>query len=742
MVRNTEGPAGRIGELVRRKGGPLRSLAFDIRLHPNHHQAYFTMRSEHGLWSNWGLYPREAGTLWSPGGEGEVRELTSTRSGWTPRGNGRSYGDASLGGRMISGLGLEEVFELNEADGSLRCSAGLLLDEVLLRIVPRGFFLPVSPGTRLVSIGGAVAGDIHGKNHHVDGSFSAFVDELLIVTGDGRTVRCSRTEFPDLFWATCGGMGLTGFILEATFRLRPITSSYIRQRSIRCGDLNELFERFEEHKDATYNVAWIDLMARGQHQGRSLLLLGEHADASELAGSKALDPLKPHGRIRVKVPFFFPGFVLSPFTVKVFNWLYYHRVSATGSTGLVHYAPYFHPLDAVGEWNRIYGRKGFVQYQFVVPLAGGRELMSEVLETLRRNGMVSFLAVLKRFGPGEPKALMSFPTEGYTLALDIPLRAKTLEVLEQLDQRVIEAGGRIYLVKDARMSASTMQKTYPRLEQFRQVTEQYGQGRYTTALSERLGLTGTAAKQPAFDPHRVLILGAGSDIATALARQFALKGHSLIFAMRDITAAQALADAMQKETGVACIAKAFDAEELQGHVGFYASLDPRPGIVVCAFGVLPDQVEAQDLPGGGLRSIAVNYTGAVSILEEAARDLEARGTGCIIGISSVAGDRGRASNYFYGSAKAGFTAYLSGLRNRLHSMGVHVLTVKPGFVRTRMTEGLPLPAPLTASPEQAAQGIYRAFKARRNTVYVLGRWRWIMLIITLLPEGIFKRLRL
>lgn len=231
-------------------------------------------------------------------------------------------------------------------------------------------------------------------------------------------------------------------------------------------------------------------------------------------------------------------------------------------------------------------------------------------------------------------------------------------------------------------------------------------------------------------------------MATALAWAFARKGHPLVLALRDTAAGERLATAIRQGTGQPCSVVAFDAERTGDHAAFYAGLNPRPGIVVCAFGFLPDQAAAQDEAGGGLRTMAVNYTGAVSILEEAARDLEGRGTGSIIGISSVAGDRGRASNYFYGSAKAGFTAYLSGLRNRLHPSGVHVLTVKPGFVRTAMTAGLPLPAPLTASAEQAARGIMRAWGKRRNTAYVLGRWRWIMLVITLIPEGIFKRLKL
>jgi decaprenylphospho-beta-D-ribofuranose 2-oxidase len=697
------------------------------------------MRSEHGLWSNWGLWPKLAGTAWWPRNGSELETLVRGRAGLTPRGNGRSYGDASLGRRMVNAMAMEPLFDLDRATGLLRCGAGLLLDEVLLRTVPEGYFLPVTPGTRLVSIGGAIAGDIHGKNHHVDGCFSDFVESMVLVTGDGCRVRCSSNELPELFRATCGGMGLTGIIEEATLRLRPISSAYIRQRSIKCRGLEELFRAFEEQREATYSVAWIDLLSRPV---RSVLLLGEHAQATELRGAAARAPLKTHGPARLRVPFTFPGFVLSPFTVRLFNLLYWNKASGRGVEKLVHYAPYFHPLDAVHGWNKIYGRRGFVQYQFVVPLVGGREVMEGILDELRREGMVSFLAVLKRFGPAHPEALMSFPMEGYTLALDIPLRQRTLEVLERLDQRVAAAGGRLYLAKDARMAAATVQRTYPRLGRFREVVAQYGQGRFTSALAERLDLQAEPLASVPFDPLRVLLLGAGSGMATALAWEFARKGHPLVLALRDTAAGEKLAEAIRQGTGQPCNVVAFDAERTAGHAAFYAGLSPRPGIVVCAFGLLPDQASAQDEPGGGQRTMAVNYTGAVSILEEAARDLEGRGTGCIIGISSVAGDRGRASNYFYGSAKAGFTAYLSGLRNRLHPSGVHVLTVKPGFVRTAMTAGLPLPAPLTASAEQAAKGIMRAWGKRRNTVYVLGRWRWIMLVITLLPEGIFKRLKL
>ncbi|MCB9168848.1 MAG: SDR family oxidoreductase [Flavobacteriales bacterium] len=698
--------------------------------------------AERRRWSNWGNFPWITGRLAYPTSDAEVGEQLAATSGCTPRGNGRSYGDASLGRHMISGLSLPDHFHLDTEAGMLTCGAGMLLDAILLRIVPKGFFLPVTPGTRLVSIGGAVAADVHGKNHHVDGSLCAFVEELEVMTGDGRVLRCSRLVEPELFWSTCGGMGLSGMVLRVRLRLKRIATAYIRQRSIKCRDLGELFARFEEHKGATYSVAWVDLTASGRSAGRSILLLGEHAALDELPQRLDHHPLRTHGPQRIGVPFFFPSWVLRPWSVRIFNLLYNARMRGRDRTGLVHYGPYFHPLDAVGDWNRIYGRNGFIQYQFVVPLKDGRTVMSTVLTELRKHGLISFLTVLKRFGPGEPRAPLSFPMEGYTLSLDIPVRPGMEAVLERIDALVVAAGGRIYLAKDARCPGRDLGRMYPELPRFRKTVIRYGSHNFTSHLAERMDILGTSARAPGPDPRRVLVLGAGSDAATALARVFAAHGHPLVLAGRDLPALEALASRITEEHEVDCHAVAFDAEAVKDHAAFYAAQDPRPGIVVCAFGWLPDQGLAEERPEMGLRAITVNYTGAVSILEEAARDLEQRGAGCIIAFSSVAGDRGRASNYFYGSAKAGLTAYLSGLRNRLFASGVHVLTVKPGFMRTRMTAGMPLPGLLTADPDRVARQVYTAYRRKRNVIYTLGRWRWLMCVIRLIPEGLFKRLHL
>lgn len=697
------------------------------------------MRTEQGRFSNWGNFPVRTGSSFVPESVQEVKDLLGREGRFTPRGNGRSYGDASLGARMLDGRALPENYALDAEMGTVTCGAGMLLDELLLRMVPEGFFLPVSPGTRLITVGGAIAADIHGKNHHVDGSISAHVLEMRIVTGDGREVGCSPEVEPELFWSTMGGMGLTGMITSATIALKRIGSAYIRQRSIKCRNLSELFERFVEHADATYSVAWIDLLATGGKLGRSLLLLGEHEPLEGLPAKLRRDPLRVHGKALLGVPFFFPAFALSNLTVRVFNMLYYGKQFKAERESIVHYGPYFHPLDIIRDWNRIYGRRGFLQYQIVVPLEGGEARMRTVIEELSKARVASFLAVLKRFGPGNEKSPMSFPMEGFTLALDIPRSEGVFAVLDRIDALVAEAGGRIYLAKDARMSRETLRATYPGLPDFQRAVAREGQGRFTSALAERIALRNNEMDNPRFDPRTVLILGATSDIAAAMAERFARDGHPLLLAGRDMDKLRAMAETIGRAHGVVCVPMEFDAVRTEGHRAFYERLDPRPGIVVCAFGELPDQVKAQEDPALALHSIQVNYSGAVSILEFAAADLEARNTGHIIGISSVAGDRGRASNYVYGSAKAGFTAYLSGLRHRLFKSGVPVLTVKPGFVRTRMTEGLPLPAPLTATAEQAAAAIIKAMKRKRNTVYVLGRWRMVMFVVRNLPESIFKR---
>ena len=465
------------------------------------------MRAERGRWSNWGLFPEIPGTVEFPGDAADVASLLTKDHTWIPRGNGRCYGDASLAPYMMSGLDLRSVSALDEERGTLTCSAGELLSTILERIVPRGFFLPVTPGTRFITVGGAIAADVHGKNHHKEGNFSAFVDEITMVTGDGTTHVCGPSREADLFHATCGGMGLTGMIISATFRLKRIETAYITQRSERCKDLATLLDRFESTMDTTYSVAWIDLMASGGKQGRSVLLLGEHARVEELSSSKKAKALSVGGTGKLSVPFFFPAWVLGPWSVRIFNTLFYHKPSSNG-TRVVHYTPYFYPLDAILHWNRIYGRRGFLQYQFVLPLSAGRDGLLELIEMIRSERLGSFLAVLKRFGPEDQLKPLTFPIAGYTLALDIAQHQRVFPILDRIDERVAAMGGRIYLAKDARMKSGLLPRTYDRLAEFRDTAARASSGKFSSAQSDRLHLTSPTKMGTAFDAKRVLILGA------------------------------------------------------------------------------------------------------------------------------------------------------------------------------------------------------------------------------------------
>ena len=429
--------------------------------------------------SGWGRYPEVDAEVRLLHSESELQDMLDRRSGpWLASGCRRAYGDAGLGELLVDTRNFDHLLSFDESTGILTCNAGATLDELIEVFLPRGWFLPVTPGTRYVTVGGAIAADIHGKNHHIDGCFSEFVDWLEVIVADGRTVRCSRRDESELFHATCGGMGLTGIILRAQLRLRRVESAWIQQRSIACTNLEEVLAAFDRHREATYSVAWIDCLAKGADLGRSILMTGEHLPDGDLN--------VPHLR-RPGVPIDLPGWVLNRTTVRAFNRLYYARGSGR-SVDRVPYTSFFHPLDAIANWNRIYGRRGFLQYQFVVPREAGPKVLAQVLERIAHAGTPSFLAVLKLFGPANAN-LLSFPMEGYTLAMDFPATPSTFALLTELDDLVVEAGGRIYLAKDARMSAETFTASYPRLDDFRAVRCTWGApGRSESLLSRRLGI--------------------------------------------------------------------------------------------------------------------------------------------------------------------------------------------------------------------------------------------------------------
>ena len=430
--------------------------------------------------SGWGRYPTVDASVTRPSDLEVIAELVTADGARTvARGLGRSYGDSSLAEAVIDLTDLDRFRDFDGDTGLLRCAAGTSLADVLDVFVPRGWFLPTSPGTKFVTVGGAIASDVHGKNHHVDGTFSDHVASMRVATASHGIVQCSRTDHPELFHATCGGMGLTGVIVEATFRLKPIRSAFIDQTLLKADDLDDALRLFVEHESAPYSVAWIDCLAKGRALGRSLLTVGHHADAGELiAGSDRA----------LSVPVDLPGVVLNRRSVQWFNTLYYHRVRRSPTHQRVHYEPFFYPLDSVHHWNRIYGRRGFTQYQFVVPRNGGMDGLREVLDRVAASGRASFLAVLKVFGPGNDNHL-SFPFEGYTLALDLKLDDGLFAFLDELDEVVLRYGGRLYLSKDSRMSPETFRASYPRWREWLGVRQRYGADRvFHSRQSERLGL--------------------------------------------------------------------------------------------------------------------------------------------------------------------------------------------------------------------------------------------------------------
>ena len=405
--------------------------------------------------TNWGNFPIVEKEMKSEDSFRRIKEFVLNNNEVIARGNGRCYGDASLGEHIFSTKKLNKFISFDRLNGIIECESGVLLSDVLEISVPQGYFLYVTPGTKLISVGGAIASDVHGKNHHSEGCFSEYVLDFKLMTENGDIIICSKEENSEKFYATIGGMGLTGIILSARFKLKNIETAYIRQESIKAENLDEIFRLFDESESWTYTVAWIDCLQKGKDIGRSILMRGEHAFAHELPQKFSKNPLRLKKKFSPTVPFYFPGFVLNALTVKLFNLLYYKRQTKKEVKNIIDYETYFYPLDAVNDWNKIYGKSGFIQYQMVIPKENGKEGMKKILETIANSGNGSFLAVLKLFGKNNPEAYNSFPIEGYTLALDFKVNSKLKKLVEQLDQTVQDFGGRIYLTKDS-MSKSSL----------------------------------------------------------------------------------------------------------------------------------------------------------------------------------------------------------------------------------------------------------------------------------------------
>lgn len=441
---------------------------------------------EHTL-TGWGRTAPSGATVLTALSLGDIQDTIchATDRGVLARGMGRSYGDAAQsGGGTLLDLSAMTHVDLDRSRGVVTVGAGVSLDHLLRLIVPAGFFVPVTPGTRMVSIGGAIAADVHGKSHHVEGTFGSHVSSVTLVDGLGELRVLTPQTTPDEFWATVGGMGLTGVITQATFDLVPITSSLLTVDTERGNDLDDVMSRLVERDDHyRYSVAWIDSVSPS---GRGVITRGDHASIDELSAAAARDPLGYDPKVIATAPPFVPGFLLNKLSARVFNEGWFRKSPRSRQGELQSIGAFFHPLDGVQEWNRVYGSAGFLQYQFVVPDAAAH-LVAATLQKLRDVGAPSYLTVLKRFGAANP-APLSFPQPGWTLAADVPARIPGLAAaLNEMDELVLAAGGRLYLAKDSRMSPEMMSASYPRLPEWRAVRERMDpEHRFTSDLARRL----------------------------------------------------------------------------------------------------------------------------------------------------------------------------------------------------------------------------------------------------------------
>jgi len=439
--------------------------------------------------SNWGHYPKIEVEENSFSSQNQLKSILINQKSLIARGLGRCYGDASLSNEeIVSTLKFDKILEFDDQSGVFEAQSGISFEAILETIIPKGWFLPVTPGTKYITLGGAIASDIHGKNHHAEGSFSRHVIEISLAGMDGNLIKCSPNHLEDLFWATCGGMGLTGIIQTVKFQLKKIETSFIRQIQVKAKNLEHIIELFEKYQGYTYSMAWIDCLKGGNGFGRSVMMAGEHALLSELDSKQKMNPLSIASKPKLMIPFNFPDFALNTLSVKAFNFLYYTKHPSKIKESIIPYNPFFYPLDSILNWNRMYGKKGFVQYQFVLPLEQSHRGLVEILNRIRKKGMGSFLAVLKLFG--DQDNLISFPMKGYTLALDFPIQKGLFPFLDELDQVVLDHGGRIYLTKDARMKSEIFWNSYPKAKEFKDILSKYNpHSQFNSLQSKRLSLT-------------------------------------------------------------------------------------------------------------------------------------------------------------------------------------------------------------------------------------------------------------
>ncbi len=437
--------------------------------------------------AGWGNYPVIESFTLNPRNEEDVKSDINM-SPLVARGLGRSYGDQAVNdGKYVAiCTKLNHFLNFDEKEGILECEAGASLEEIISVFGPKGWLPMICPGTKFVTIGGAIANDIHGKAHHIDGSFVNCVLSFTILLADGTTLEASRTENSDLFWANFGGLGLLGVILKAKLKLRKVETTYFRQKSVVIKNLDHMLEALDKYDhEYNYSVAWIDAMAKGKKLGGGVLTLGNAAKLDELPAKLKDNPLKIHSTGKLAVPFFLPSFALNGLTVRLLN-----RVIAfvqNSPKDFVHYEKFFFPLDAINNWNKGYGKRGFIQYQFVIPEENGKKHLTEILEMIADSGCTPFLNVFKRMGDGQ--GILSFPFKGYTLAIDFPVTKNLFTFTPKLDAKVLAAGGRLYLGKDALLQEAMFKAMYPQHEQWLVIKRKYDpDNKFSSNISRRLGL--------------------------------------------------------------------------------------------------------------------------------------------------------------------------------------------------------------------------------------------------------------
>ena len=427
--------------------------------------------------SGWGANVKQEAEIFSPNSYKDCYKILDQNS-LIPRGMGRSYGDSAIFKSVLMTKNLNHILEFNKITGIIKCESGVIIRDLLQTIIPYRWFVPVSPGTSLVSMGGALASDVHGKNHHNVGTFSNFVIEFDIMLGNGEIINVSRNKHADLFYATCGGMGLTGLILTITLKLKKIFSSYIRQTTLKLSNLETLCEKFDEFSKNDYSVAWLDCINLKKGNLKSIFNYGNHCNVSNL-DNIAFNSLN--------VPRVFPSFFLNDHSMKLFNKLYLSRATDEKKS-IVPMKNFFYPLDNLNHWNRLYGKQGFVQYQFVIPKKNGIQNLNKLITILIEFDIAPYLAVLKLFGENNNNYL-SFPVKGYSLALDFKQSKKLIKMINKLDKMIVEFGGKIYLTKDSFLKEDTFKKCYEKWSDFQNVrAKYYAIGKFKSSQSLRLGL--------------------------------------------------------------------------------------------------------------------------------------------------------------------------------------------------------------------------------------------------------------